>query len=107
MGKTENGKIEDKQENSTKDVSSTSNGSICGFESLHSLLQSSLSPNVFQVIFLLSIYMLVEFLVLINLYCCWIYDSENNFTFSGGVIVTKFCSISEEKIMNLCIEQKL
>ncbi|CAO2815776.1 unnamed protein product [Amaranthus hypochondriacus] len=48
MVKIENGKIEDKQENPTMDVSSTSNGSICGFESLHSLLQFSLPPNIFQ-----------------------------------------------------------
>lgn len=49
------------RQNGEEDVKSqkaphpTTDGSLCGFDSLHQLLQASLTPQLFQVIIILSI----------------------------------------------------
>lgn len=48
-----------KPENGKAEATTASNdGSLCGFDSLHRLLQASLSPQVFQVIIIQSIFLL-------------------------------------------------
>lgn len=48
-----------KRENGKDEATTASNdGSLCGFDSLHRLLQASLSPQVFQVIIIQSIFLL-------------------------------------------------
>lgn len=45
--RAQNGSMDDKSEDPAN-MAAASNGSICGFESLHHLLRSSLSPHLFQ-----------------------------------------------------------